>query len=276
MKSLITVNYHFTEKCNFRCKFCFAGHGLCGKELNCEEAMLVIKGLAVAGCQKINFVGGEPTLCPWLGKLIHYAKSLGLVTSIVTNGTGLTDAFLEDMLGALDWIGMSVDSLNETTLKALGRQCSGQIIDDEFYYNKVKKINNLGYKLKLNTVVNAFNYQEDMSCFINHAAPTRWKLFQVLTENDMPSLFSITSEQFESFCCFHQSHIRPSIQMVPESNNLMRGTYTMIDPIGRFYDNITGEYRYSDPILEVGIKRAFEQVIVDYEKMVERGGVYSW
>ena len=37
--------------------------------------------------RKLTFAGGEPTLCPWLPELIAHAKSLGLVTMLVTNGS---------------------------------------------------------------------------------------------------------------------------------------------------------------------------------------------
>ena len=77
-----SVNYHLWEPCNMRCKFCFAtfqdvkqsilpkGH------LPKEDALQLIKLFADFGFEKITFVGGEPTLCPWLPELIAYAKEL--------------------------------------------------------------------------------------------------------------------------------------------------------------------------------------------------------
>jgi len=43
------------------------------------------------------------------------------------------------------------------------------------------------HRFKINTVVNAFNWEEDMSDELEKLAPSRWKVFQVLvlkTEND--------------------------------------------------------------------------------------------
>ena len=48
-----------------------------------------MEALATAGFDKMNFVGGEPILCPWLPDLIRRAKELELTTSIVTNGRPL-------------------------------------------------------------------------------------------------------------------------------------------------------------------------------------------
>ena len=41
---------------------------------------------------------------------------------------------------------------------------------------------------------------------------------------------------------------------MPESNELMRGSYVMVDPAGRFFDNVEGGHTYSRPILEVGVE----------------------
>src|SRR6478672_1227479 len=96
-----SVNFHLWEPCNMRCKFCFAtfqdvkqsilpqGH------LPKEQAIQVVQQLARFGFQKITFAGGEPSLCPWLNELITSAKDAGMTTMIVTNGSRLTDNFLE-------------------------------------------------------------------------------------------------------------------------------------------------------------------------------------
>jgi radical S-adenosyl methionine domain-containing protein 2 len=42
----------------------------------------------------------------------------------------------------------------------------------------------------------------------------------------------------------------------------MEGSYIMVDPLGRFFQNRPGAfgYDYSPPILEVGADRAFAQI----------------
>ncbi|MBU3664162.1 MAG: radical SAM protein [Bacteroidetes bacterium] len=90
--SIKTINFHLWEACNMRCKFCFATFNDI-KEYSSSKANLskaqhlsIIKQIADFKVEKINFVGGEPTLCKWLPDLVSYAKSLGLKTSIVSNG----------------------------------------------------------------------------------------------------------------------------------------------------------------------------------------------
>jgi radical S-adenosyl methionine domain-containing protein 2 len=104
-----------------RCKFCFAGFKDVKKSilpkghLPKDQAIQVVQQLANLGFEKITFAGGEPTLCPWLSELIAEAKSLGMTTMIVTNGSKLTDRFLKENRKHLDWIAISVDSLNSDT-----------------------------------------------------------------------------------------------------------------------------------------------------------------
>ena len=54
-----------------------------------EQCLKVLDIMAESGTQKVTFVGGEPTLCPFLGSLIKRAKELGIVTMLVTNGSRL-------------------------------------------------------------------------------------------------------------------------------------------------------------------------------------------
>ena len=76
------VNWHFWPWCNYASKFCFATFEDIprGDRLRREEALKIPAMLAEAGAEKITFVGGEPTLCPYLGDLVVAAKRAGLVT----------------------------------------------------------------------------------------------------------------------------------------------------------------------------------------------------
>ncbi len=281
------VNFHLWEPCNMRCHFCFAtfqdgkktvlpkGH------LPKEQAIEVVVALAQSGFQKITFAGGEPTLCPWLSDLIATAKKAGMTTMIVTNGTNLTDAFLENNKQHLDWITLSVDSLVTTTNLKTGRAVSGKKnIAELEYYGIVAKIKSYGYKLKINTVVSAENYNEKLIDFIEYAQPSRWKIFQVLPitgQNDLKVKgFLITENDFNHFLENNRTKANNEIVSVPETNSQMKGSYVMVDPAGRFFNNATGKHHYSNPILEVGCENALEQMNYDALKFEERGGLYDW
>ena len=137
-----------------------------------------------------------------------------------------------------------------------------------------------GVRVKLNTVVTSLTWAEDMSALVTRMRPERWKAFQVLPvrgQNDgsVEDLL-ITREQLEAFLDRHQHLARAGFPPIAEDNDAMRGSYLMIDPLGRFYDNVGGSYVYSEPILEVGFARALAQVRFSLDKLRARGGLYVW
>lgn len=110
--------------------------------------------------------------------------------------------------------------------------------------------------------------------------PERWKLLQVLPvkgQND-PQIddFIITTEQFEAYVRRNRTVESDGITVVPESNEAMTESYVMIDPAGRFFDNVQGFYRYSDPILKVDVEEALKQISIDPERFRQREGEYDW
>ena len=126
---LESVNFHFWPKCNFKCKYCFARFENYGPTLAKKECLNLIELLGESGAKKINFAGGEPTLNPFLGELIIFSKELGLTTSIISNGTGINETFIENYREYIDWIGLSIDSGFESTNKKLGRG-NGNLVHD--------------------------------------------------------------------------------------------------------------------------------------------------
>lgn len=281
-----SVNFHLWEPCNMRCIFCFATFQDVKKNilpkghLPKEQAIQVVKELAQFGFEKITFAGGEPTLCPWLDELIQTAKLHGMTTMIVTNGSRITTAFLERNKNFLDWIALSIDSSKPLTNIQLGRAISGKKdigLDD--YMSMIQQIKKYGYELKINTVVNYYNLDEDFTELIQFAQPKRWKVLQVmqvLVQNDTKvDELTISSNDFESFVNRHLA-LQQITSIVPESCELIRGSYAMVDPAGRFFDSTKGGHFYSEPILSVGCAGAFNNVQISIAKFNERNGEYEW
>jgi len=268
-----------------RCRFCFATFQDVAKSilpkghLPKEEAIQVVKELALYGFEKITFAGGEPTLCPWLDELILTTKESGMTTMIVTNGTRLSQEFLERNKGKLDWIALSIDSINSFTNQELGRAIAGKReISFESYLHLIDQIKLHGYGLKINTVVNTLNLSEDFTQLIQYAQPKRWKILQVLPvegQNDKKvEELLISNDDFQEFVHRHE-HLESITRLIPESNDLVRGSYAMVDPAGRFFDSSKGGHQYSGPILKVGANVAINQVDINIKKFEKRGGVYN-
>jgi radical S-adenosyl methionine domain-containing protein 2 len=281
-----SVNFHLWQPCNMRCKFCFAtfedvkrsvlpkGH------LPREAALEVVRLLGEAGVGKLTFAGGEPLLCPWLAELIIEAKRLGMKTMIVTNGTRLTADWLDALIGHLDWVTLSADSIVPATNQASGRQVTGQVAPDLAYYvERARLVQARGIRFKFNTVVSASNHLEDLSALIEAVKPERWKVLQALPVEGQNSAhsgsFEVTSSEFDAFIARH-AHLASCTTIVPEPVELIQGSYLMLDPAGRFFDEVLGHYRYSRPVREVGLAAALEDVEFDFEKFLERGGEYDY
>lgn len=278
-KQIITaVNLHLTKSCNMKCKYCFAGFNKTKRTYPYKETVLLIKKLKDFGFEKINFVGGEPMLIPQISKLLKISKEMGFYTSLVTNGSLLTPEFLKGNKYFIDIIGMSVDSLNYKTNSLIGRKTPQKTMQQEDYLKTANLINLYGINLKINTVVSALNKNEDLFNFINKVNPIRWKIFQVLKikgENDNGfNNFEISNEEFENFCNKQINGLNNKEIFIKEKNEIIRGSYLMINPEGQFFDNTKGNYTVSENINTVGVAEALKQINFNYEKFISRNGNY--
>lgn len=266
------------------CGFCFATfldlppQGF--SHLSQDDSIRLIILIAEAGFRKINFAGGEPTLCPWLPDLIRHAKSLGLRTSVVTNGSRIRETWLDNLAGCLDILAISIDSVEPESQRKIGRTVKGKSPMTEADYLGIgESAKACGIRLKVNTVVNRLNVDEDFRSFIRAMGPERWKIFQALPvagQNDKQfHEFTVNREEFDLYVQRNRSVERRGIRVVPENNEQMTGSYLMIDPLGRFFDNTKGEHTYSSPIPEVGVEQALRNINVFPERFIERGGLYD-
>ena len=255
-----------------------------------EEGIKLIRDLSSCGVDKINFVGGEPMLHRHLEAWIIAAKSCGLTTSIVSNGTKMTEEWLTKMRPYLDWLGLSIDASDDGIHFLMGRGLKGEIKAGlSRHLERSKRVwrisQRLGYGLKLNTVVTSVNAHDDMSELVKTLRPHRWKIFRVLRilgENDgrvEPLL--IDEDQFNQYMSRHRSllHGLEGCQIVAEDNGDMLGTYAMIDPQGRAYTNKDGKYLYSKKsCIEVGFSDAWNEVVSGFseDRFENRGGEWDW
>jgi radical S-adenosyl methionine domain-containing protein 2 len=273
---LLSVNFHLYKPCNERCRYCFATFRDIPNQLTADDAERLVLELARAGTKKLTFVGGEPTLHPALPRLLNAAHASTVTTAIVSNGAKLR-AVLKAAPGAVDWVGLSVDSADEDVQRELGRGAGHYVRDSLALFDFVREQH---IRIKLNSVITSLNWHEDLSGLVRQVRPERWKVFQVLAihgQNDgaiEPLL--ITDEQFHSFVVRHAGLAAEGLAPIPENNEAMTGSYLMIDPLGRFFDNVGGRLNFSRPILEVGIEEALHDVQFSLVRLQKRGGIYQW
>ncbi|ENN77716.1 hypothetical protein D910_03786 [Dendroctonus ponderosae] len=279
-----SVNYHFTRQCNYSCGFCFHT-AKTSFVMPLNEAKKGLAMLKQAGMEKINFSGGEPFLPRrghYLGEMARYCKEFLKLSSvsIVSNGSMITENWFKCYSRYVDILAISCDSFHEDINKAIGR---GQ--GNKNHIEKLKKIRDwcLEYDilLKINTVVNTYNQEENMMDEINLLNPIRWKVFQCLLlegENAGPEAlkdaqrFYIDAETFERFISRHQS----VKSLVPESNAKMQNSYLILDEYMRFLDCRDGAKVPSKSILDIGVENALQFSGFDEEMFKKRGGIYKW
>lgn len=83
-----------TQMCNLRCIHCYEGeaHNVSIYRLSLLEWKRILKELSEAGCSHIQFIGGEPSYCPYIIDLIDEAGSLKFKTiTFFTNCTNISD-----------------------------------------------------------------------------------------------------------------------------------------------------------------------------------------
>jgi GTP 3',8-cyclase len=116
-----------TDRCNFRCVYCMpkevfgsAYKFLERRELlTFEEIARVAKTFVDLGVEKLRITGGEPLVRRDLERLIELLAPLGADLTLTTNGS-LLPAKAEALAKAgLGRITVSLDSLDDTTFKAL-------------------------------------------------------------------------------------------------------------------------------------------------------------
>lgn len=284
----LVINFHMTETCNYNCNYCYATwETSCGiKELHRSEGAIeaLIDYLASHFLSdntlrqtmnyktvRLNFAGGEPmVLGQRFSDALLYAKSKGFRTSIITNGAFLDQQSLVELSPHIDVLGVSFDTADEIIAGSIGRmdRKGSWISADRLasISSEYKRLNPSGL-FKVNTVINQFNHHESLVDVMTIVSPDKWKLLRVLPVYD--HIKPVSDSEFESYTERHSmfSHIN-----VVEDNSDMAASYLMINPNGSFYQNgeLQNGYKISEPILQVGVAKAFDQINFDTKTFFSR------
>ncbi len=272
------INLHFTNCCNYCCIYCFAKSNINEKELSFDECKSVVNRIKDYFEEnniddgRINLVGGEPLISPFINELIDYCFNKKIKVSIVTNGSLLTKEFIERNKNKLYMIGISIDSLNEETNEKTGRCCKNKNLNIVQLIEICKLIKDCGIKLKVNTVISKFNVHEDFVDFYNVIIPDKVKIFQmsiVKGVNENARQFQLSSEEYKKFCNRHKGD-----NVFFETQEDMQNSYLMIDCFGNFAVNDKGEYRIFGSILTNDLSTLINNSNFDNRKFDKRyGGV---
>lgn len=286
--SEIVINFHMTEECNYRCGYCYAtwlgNHSK--TELHHDfgniESLLVklaeyffsenplyqqLKYTSV----RLNFAGGEPVM---LGQrfvdAILLAKSLGFRTSIISNGHLLSDKMINRIAPNLDMLGLSFDTADYLLAQSIGRVDHKQAwLTPERAVAIVNtyRLANANGIVKINTVVNAFNWREDMNGVISQLQPDKWKILRVLPVYS--TNLTVSESEYNGYVKRHTLHANI---VATENNADMWQSYLMLNPQGRFYQNTNScnGLIQSPSVLDVGVKAALEHIEFNVASFAKR------
>ncbi|MBU2063095.1 MAG: radical SAM protein [Candidatus Omnitrophica bacterium] len=152
------VSWNITRACNLKCEHCYRDAGkVAPGELSFEEGRSLLRDLKSLNFRILIFSGGEPLLRPDLFELIKFAKSLGLISVLGTNGT-LIDASCAEKLkvAGLKRAGISLDSV-DSKIHDKFRACAGAW---EKAVAGIKNCRKAGLEVQLHTTVTKKNISE--------------------------------------------------------------------------------------------------------------------
>lgn len=279
----LTINWHITEACNYRCQYCYAHwkdqpdrrelfhHPERTIDLleqvfrffHPENTQNPLRKVLSWKAVRLNIAGGEPSILK--GRLVEIARTarqLGFRLSIISNGSKLSHEALQLLAPDLTCLGISLDSTDPAINRAIGRNDRhGKLLDvNELIENlRTARLLNPSMTIKLNTVVNRLNAGEDLSHLIEQVQPDRWKVLRMLPVLDKS--LAVSDKQFAAYVHKHKAFA--PIQCIEDHEDMCE-SYLMIDPFGRFFQNrptLSGDgYVYSKPILSVGAGVAFSKM----------------
>ncbi|WP_025683555.1 radical SAM/SPASM domain-containing protein [Paenibacillus maysiensis] len=174
---LLYLHMDVTVKCNLKCKHCFYADynntESISQELELDRMYELVDEAKSMGCQKIIFSGGEVFTSKKFFPLLRYCKLNNLKTIFITNATLINDdnlAELVELKDNIDEIKISYEGVNNDFIRGKG---TGDII-----INNILKLNKLGFRWTINTIINKFNLNElDLIYdFMKAHKPFAWRL----------------------------------------------------------------------------------------------------
>ncbi|MGF1842067.1 viperin family antiviral radical SAM protein [Vibrio clamense] len=281
----LVINYHITEKCNYDCHYCYAKWEKINElHYDLNNMKRVLDKLAAYFFSpnptqtklkyqsvRLNFAGGEPLLLKQrFFDALDYAIELGFDVSLITNGHLLSDEFITEHVHKLQLLGISYDSEDYNRQRNIGRSTrSGKTLTSKRLKSIFQQIKLLSpsTELKINTVVNQYNTEENLSKLIAELKPNKWKVLRVLPVFE--KIETISDQQFSRFVERHQSVAQ---YMSVENNDSMTNSYLMLGPDGFFFQNGNEDQGYfkSRSLLTTPVEIALAETGFDAEKFALR------
>lgn len=150
------VFLYITNRCNLRCRHCYLGDVNNFFDMDINAAKTLLEKTVRLGATKLTILGGEPTLHPFLPKIIKITKDLGFAyVRLDTNGEFSPNLLNNPDLQKLSDICFSLDGADAKT--------HAKIRTEKNYYSVTKNIAmaiSKRYKVRVTMTVNSFNLHQ--------------------------------------------------------------------------------------------------------------------
>jgi len=136
---------YVTNSCNMFCTHCYLGNRLVERqEMPLSDAMAHLKFWRELGSNKICFLGGEPTMYPFLRESVEFAHELNYKKVLIN--TNLSEAAYSVIsnysVSDFTYIQTSLDGVNEETHEKIrGESTFSETV------NSIRQLTNRGYDI---------------------------------------------------------------------------------------------------------------------------------
>lgn len=233
------INWLITAKCNLNCCHCYAARFQSDGELETDKALSLVREAATAGVKHIGFTGGEVLLRPDILGLMRSACELGISTSVVTNGSMLSDEVAEELAKYDVYTILSIDgATREIHEKIRGNESW------DFLLPTMTRLQQFGVRFSTVMAVNKLNFKEvsayitlaqqseaSSACLIPVMPVGRAKRELILTPEQMLTVLQVADQTAEHL------KFRISFWCTPFAGLVTRPEYTW----SSFCRNITGD-----------------------------------
>jgi MoaA/NifB/PqqE/SkfB family radical SAM enzyme len=148
-KRPFVLSHGISARCNLRCDFCDYWRSS-KNEMSTPQIMKMLDEAQDFGIGVYNAWTAEPLMREDLPEILHHARSLGLTTSMVTNGLLLKKRIGD--LTDLDMLSVSVDGIK--SYRSLRGIDLGPILDG------IRAAKKAGHEILMNCVISGKNVQE--------------------------------------------------------------------------------------------------------------------
>jgi len=110
------LNIYLTNACNLRCEHCFMRSGKpLDNELPKTEWFRILTEFQQQGGKSVTISGGEPLMNRDFNDILKHASTLGLETTVLSNGILWTEDRINQLAPYISQIQISIDGFDETS-----------------------------------------------------------------------------------------------------------------------------------------------------------------